>query len=281
MNSRFSPWLLSLIGAGLLSRQLLLWQQLSSEDLRFGALGAVFLALLIWNKRRRVSLESDPLSTGAGSLLIAIYLVRAGTSPGALFTAVAPVIWGLGLGLLAAGWRGLKQFRREGVVLALLALPFFVRWLLFDAVGYNVSPIVAGAAAALAHALGWPAQSDGDIIHISGRTVTVYQACSGLKSLFLTTGFAVFLLLVFPPEGRLRKAGAILAAWISAFVVNLSRVTMLVILMGMGNEKGFHYWHTQDGALMFEILAMMVFIFIYQFALLNASPAPLKKKTAQ
>ena len=280
-SPKLSRWALSLIAFGLLTRQFLLWQQLSFDELRFGALGSVFLALLVWDKRRTAVLDSGPAATSVGVLLVCLFLFQANSSPGPLFTAFAPMVWGIGLIFLAAGFGGLKQFWKEAFVLLLLALPFFVRWLVFDAIGYNVSPIVAGASAAVSWALGWPAEADGDVVHVAGKTVMVYQACSGLKSMFLTTGLAVFLLLVFPPAGRLRKAGAIIGAWLAAFVVNVSRVTLLVVLTSTGNDKAFHYWHTQDGALLFEILAIVVFILIYRFALMTGGAEPIQKGATQ
>ena len=277
-SSRLSKLLLALIGLALLARQALLWRQVSFDELRFSALGSIFLLLLIWGKRRDLVLESGPVASLVGVCLIATFLVKSAASLGTLFTAFAPLLWGTGLALLASGFTGLRQYRRELFVLVLLVLPYFVRWLIFDAFGYNISPIVAASAAGIVRCLGGNAVANGDTISVPVSVVHVYQACSGLKSMFLATGFSVFLLLSYPPDGAVRKTSAVIGALIISFVVNISRVAFLVILIDKRDERGFHYWHTQDGALLFEILAIMLFVLFYRFVLLR-EPAPVAPQT--
>ena len=215
--------LLSLVLSGLLALQFLLWRQLSFDQLRFSALGCIVLLVLLWGKRRRLTFQSGPGATLAGLLLIAFFVVRSSQSPGGVFASLAPVLWGTGLALLASGFGGLKQYRRELLVLLLLVSPFFLRWLVFDALGFDLSPVTARAGVGLVRVLGWPARLDGDMVTVPTGVLNVYQACSGLKSMFFLFGLGLLFAVIFPPASRLRALMAPLAG-IAADIVLARRM---------------------------------------------------------
>lgn len=261
--------LLSAIGLGLMGIQLFLWKQMSFDQLRFGALGCIMLGFLIWERRGKLTFESQPLATLAGSLLVVFFVVKSASSPGAIFASFGPAFWGAGLAILASGFGGLKQYRREALIAVLLILPFFLRWFLFDAMGLDITPVTARAVTALVHMLGYEASLRGNVIVVPTGSVSVYEACSGLKAMFLLFGLAVLLLILFPPPGWLWKITTLFAAVGTAFLVNAARVALLVIFLSSSNTRAFHYWHTDGGALLFEVASVMAFALLYRFVIMR------------
>jgi hypothetical protein len=49
-------------------------------------------------------------------------------------------------------------------------------------------------------------------------------------------------------------------------------VALLVIFVSSSNFKAFHYWHTDNGALLFEVASVVAFAMIYRFVILRDWP---------
>ncbi len=272
---------LGLLGLGLIAIQLNFWNQISFDHFRVGALGCAVLVLIVWGKLDKLVLESGPAASGAGAGLIGLVLCKVNASPGGLFASLAPLFWGLGFGLLAAGFKGLKQFREEAVILTLLVVPFFLRSFFFDSVGLDIAPLTAVVGVYFLSLLGWSAVVNGEIVQVSSGMVDVTQGCSGLKAMFLLFGLSVLLVVFLPPKGGWKKPFAIVSALLIAFFVNAIRVTSLLVLLIKKDYAGFEYWHTESGALVFEVSGVLLFVAFYNFAILwEPAAKPLKSKEA-
>ncbi len=239
---------------------------------RFYALCFIFVGCLLARKRETLRLESGPSGTFAGAALAGFVLWRSLSPPGVLFASVSPLLSGLALALLASGFEGLKQYWREFGVLLLSLLPFVLRSLLFDLMGFDMSPPTAVAATAIARLLGWPAQAEDVYITTPGGRVAVFEGCSGIRSMFFLFGLAVFFLLLFPPQTRLLQFIALPCALAIAFVVNAFRVALLIILISESRMAAFDYWHLGGGALVFESASVTLFVLVYRFLFLGGSP---------
>ena len=121
-NSPF--WLLG-IAAGLVAINLtLVWQAGDIGHLGVSALFWLTVASLLWEKRHSLSLESGVFPSFLGALLIAWVLLNSASLPDAPdsilhnpFLHILPFISALGLGLIASGFRGIKQYWRELTVM--------------------------------------------------------------------------------------------------------------------------------------------------------------------
>lgn len=269
-----SRWLLALVGFALLAIQAVIWTKLPFNVLRFSALCSVVLVFLLWGKRRALLLESGPASTLAGSLLVAFVLWKSLSRPGTLYASLSPLLSGLGLALLASGFKGLRQYWRELAILGFLLLPFALRLLVFDISGLDVSPATAVAASGIVHVFGWPVSVQDVYISTPGGMVAVFEGCSGIRSMFFLLGLALLFLVLFPPSARLAGLIAIPAAVAVAFVVNAFRVALLIILVSESKHEAFEYWHMGDGALLFETGSVLLFVLLYRFVLLNWKGPP-------
>ncbi|MCS6815355.1 MAG: archaeosortase/exosortase family protein, partial [Cyanobacteria bacterium] len=85
----------------------------------------IVIISLMWDKRTSLILESDTISTVLGALLIGLVLVRS-LQPDGYHIRVAPFVSMLGLGLMASGFKGLRQYWKELVILSLLMISTFL-----------------------------------------------------------------------------------------------------------------------------------------------------------
>ena len=265
-------WLLSLVGLALLATQLVTWAKMPFDVLRFSALCSVVLVFLLWGKRRALLLESGPAATLAGLVLIGFVLWKNLSPPGTLFASLSPLLSGLGIALLASGFKGLRQYWREFAILFFLLLPFLLRLLVFDLLGFDVSPETAAAATGIVRLFGWQASAQDVYVATPGGMVAVFEGCSGIRSMLFLFGLAVLFLVLFPPSERLPRLIALPAAVAIAFVVNAFRVALLVILVSESRHEAFEYWHLGTGALLFESASVVLFVLLYRFLLLNWKP---------
>ncbi len=261
-------WGLALLGGALLGLQLILCERISSDGFRFCALCAVAFGFLIWPRRGSLTLESDPASSLAGVGLIAFFLVRSAGQSGTLFATIAPLIWGTGLALLASGARGLRQYWREAIVLAAVVVTPFVDTLALDLGGVDLAPYTARTTAMLLRLGGWDASARDVLVGTPTAWVVVSQGCSGLKTMYFLGGFSVLVMLMFPIPGLVRKLAVAAAAVALGYLINALRVALLVLLAGPEHRRAFRFWHIQQGAMIFEIVAVMAFCALYYYAVI-------------
>jgi cyanoexosortase A len=134
------------MGASLIAIYMtLLWKAQDIAHLGMSALFGLSVASLLWEKRRRLNLQSEIFPTVLGALLIALVLWQsAAISPEVLshkrninlystsFLRLIPLISALGIGLLASGFKGLKQYWQELTIIFFLSVPSVVLSLMVD-----------------------------------------------------------------------------------------------------------------------------------------------------
>lgn len=260
-------WLLA-IGAGLMAIHLsLVWQSNSAE---FQGNCFVFWAAavsLVWRKRDNVEFNSSPIASLIGFGLIAVALLRIHILPDlGLFLRLFPIVTGLGLALLASGFKNLKQYWREFVVFVLLALPPTALAFI------EISPITAKFTTLLLWLAGFEVQRQGVYVMLStGASIEVYHGCSGIAVMLQVLKFVGLALLMFPSTWFQRIAIPVLGVAI-AFLTNAIRVAILAVLSAPGQDQAFQYWHDGNGSLVFSMLAVLMVGGICYFWLLREEP---------
>ena len=117
-------WLLA-IATGLIAIHLTLTWRSNNVDV----LGTSLLfwgagAILMWEKKDSLDLETELVSTLAGISILALVLLKSLSISGYdIFLRFSPLISGLGLGLLASGFKGLKQYWQELLIVGFIAIP--------------------------------------------------------------------------------------------------------------------------------------------------------------
>lgn len=255
-NSRL--WLLG-IAAGLVAIHLTLtWKIGEAERLSTSVLlwGAVLF--LLEKKADTLKLESGLFSSFFGLLLIAMVLFNSSVvSDHGTFLQISPLISALGLGLLASGFKGLKQYWQELIILFVLAVPTSVLSDLINQL-FDVSTLTAKVSTFMLWHSGFEASRRGVYIILPKGAIEVYTGCSGLKSMLELLRLAVLFLVVFPTTLS-QKIWLPVVAVLLAFVVNGMRIALLAVLVAFANQEAFEYWHQGAGSSIFSLIAMLSF----------------------
>ena len=250
-----SPFWLLTIGSGLMAIHLtLVWKADNPNTLGTSILFWSAVASLVWQRRDDLKLESGVFASLVGFLLIAVILMRSASIPlGGNFFDLIPVLSGLGLGLLASGFRGLKQYWTELVALFFIGAPRLLEpWIV------DISPITAKFSAFVLWYSGFEAKLNGVYISLPTGTVEVYPGCSGIETMIHVFGLALLFLLMFPTTW-IQKIIVPIVALSLGFFVNGFRVMLLAILVAQNNSEAFDYWHHRDGSFVFSIIAVLLF----------------------
>ncbi len=250
-----SPFWLLTIGSGLMAIHLtLVWRADNPNTLGTSILFWSAVASMVWQRRDDLKLESGIFASLLGFLLIVFILIRCAAIPlGGNFFDLIPVLSGLGLGLLASGFRGLKQYWTELTALLFIGAPRLIEpWII------DISPITAKFSAFILWYSGFEARLNGVYISLPTGTVEVYPGCSGIETMIQLLGLGLLFLLIFPTNW-IQKIFVPIVALCLGFVVNGFRVMLLAILVAQNNTEAFDYWHHRDGSFIFSITAVLLF----------------------
>jgi cyanoexosortase A len=256
-SSKF--WLLG-VAAGLIAIHLTITWKSDNTDL--WGLSILFLAAvcsLIWKKRNNLNLETEIISSFIGTLIIALVLFKStspiGKFPDAIdkFHYVLPLISSVGLGLLASGFKGLKQYSQELIILFFLGIPQATIPSLID-----ISIFTAKFATAVLWYLGFEVSRQGVNVILPTGSVEVYSGCSGMVAILYLWGLAALFLVMFPTSWS-KKILVPIVATLLAFMVNGGRVALMAVLAASSNKPAFDYWHTGGGSQIFAMTSVLIF----------------------
>ncbi|WP_017316078.1 cyanoexosortase A [Mastigocladopsis repens] len=253
-------WLLA-IGASFIAIHLTLtWKADNTSLLGMSFLFWAAISSLVWEKRHSLNLESGIFSSFFGLSIIALLLIKSIslTSLGG-FLYLSPAIFAFGLAVLASGFKGLKQYRGELLVLSSISLPKVLPLSLID-----ISLFTAKFSTLILWYTGSEVARNGVIISLPSGSVEVYPACSGLELIFQMLSLSLLFLLMFPQNGKQKIIVPIIAATLG-FIVNGVRVALMAILVAQGQMEAFKYWHEGDGSLIFSLIAVLFFGFFCWF----------------
>lgn len=254
----FQYWLLA-TGIGLISIHVnLVWKSNNSSLLGTSILFWTAIGFLVWEKRNDLNLESDIFSSFFGFSLIAVLLVKSAsmTSFGG-FLYLSPVVYAFACALIASGFKGLKQYGGELLVLFILGLP---KLLPMSLINIFLSPVTAKLSAFLLWYTGFDVVRSGVYIYLPStyQRIEVASGCSGLEQILHMLGLGILFIIIFPLNWLPRITLPVFAA-VVGFVVNAARVSVMVVILKGDNQQAFEYWHHGDGSLLFSTIAVSVF----------------------
>lgn len=260
-------WLLG-IAVGLMAVNLTLtWRSDNVDVMGTSLLFWGCVAVLIWERKDDLRLDSGLFSSFAGVLIIALVMLKSATVSGYdIFLRVAPLMSGLGIGLLASGAKGLKQYWQEMLMLGFIAIPPGLVLRVVD-----TAPATAKFSGFLLWYLGADVTREGIYLILPEGSVEVATGCNGLNLILQLLGLSMLVLLMFPTK-RIHKIIVPAIATIIAFVVNAARVALLAAIVSSGNNKAFVYWHHGDGSLIFSTIAVLIFGAFCWVAILREEP---------
>jgi exosortase len=211
-------------------------------------------ALMAWLRRR--SLAAEPAAgewrglwvAGAGCALHLLSLLAAGVYASQLsfVLVLAGVVWTL--------W-GLRRLRLLALPMLLLAAAIPLPSLVYASLSMPLRLLASRIACGVADLAGIAVYREGNIIHLAGISLGVWEACSGLNSLSTLIVGAVLLgfLLCRLPLTRLLVC---LAAIPIALMANIVRVTGTAILSDWRPAYAMGFYHAFSGWLLFMVGAL-------------------------
>ncbi len=220
------------------------------------AMSLVFLLAALsnlWDRRTQLQLGSNTLSLGLGTCIVGSILYQGFRPPTGLYLGFAPFVAAIGIMLLASGYQALGQYRTELLILFCLGLPKLLLKFLPD-----ISPVTAQFSTYLLWYSGFSVRLTDNLIQLPDGAVRVVPSCSGLNLMTYMLAITVIFLLMFPLPTAAKIIAPIVAVTLG-FFVNGIRVAMLALLSTQNNPALFDYWHSNDGALLFVMLTVLLF----------------------
>ena len=225
--------------------------------------GPIILAVSLWllyaKRGALAALPRQPATTAAiACLLLGIAAYALGRSQ---------VIWSLEIGaqivvlvallLLFFGWAALRV-----VWFPLVFLVFMIPWP-GDWVAAVTSPLktaVSAVAASALHSLAYPVGRSGVILTVGPYQLLVADACAGLNSMFTLEALGLLYMNLMRYTSVARNAALALLIIPIAFVANVIRVIILVLVTyHFGDEAGQGFVHGFAGLVLFLVaLALML-----------------------
>ena len=265
-----NPFLLLIITAFLITIYLTSTWKVGS-DLVMSGLSMFVVCFMVWEKRQDLTLQSSLIAKLFGVVLIAIMLLK--LSPelfrGSSFlfaiaqrspissVRVSIFIFAIGLGIIASGFQGLKQYWKELIIIFFVSISSVI-----VIVGLDPSLITAKFSSFLLWCLGFNVYLQDVYIYLPRGAVEVGKPCAGGTTIDYLLGISVILIFMFP----LKRIYAIIVPIIGvtiAFVVNGFRVVLMAILVDSKDMLAFEYWHRGDGSLIFTMIASAIFVTFY------------------
>lgn len=254
MLRNHTKFLLLATASNLIALNLNLSYRIGNSDFLFHSILFWVSALfLLWQKRDKLDLESDTISSVFGSVLLALVIYKSlHLFQGDYFIRIAPLLSLFGWGLLASGIKGLKQYWPEIFLLGFLAIPWELVYVL------NISLITAKFSAFILWLLGFEVNLQGIWLILPTGSVEVYSGCSGVQMMLHLLGLS-WIVLAIAKTNWPQKIWLPIAAILIGFIVNGIRVALMAVLVALSNLEGFTYWHVGNGSLIFSAISVLIF----------------------
>jgi cyanoexosortase A len=167
-----------------------------------------------------------------------------------------PFLSALAVALLASGFQGLLQYRRELAIMFFLGVPSVLLNLL------DISPLTASLASGLLRYSGYDVTQQGVLITSSAGTLEVSSGYSSMENLIYLMGMAVICLTLYP-VCRPKQITALLSAFLIGLLGNSVQIAIMATLVAPQDQTAFLYWHEGDGSLILGVLAVALFALFY------------------
>lgn len=232
----------------------------TSDEQSHGPLVIAASLLLLAGSRHTLASLPSPRSRWPGwaVLACALPLLAFARSQGFATVEVAALILA-GCSILIAfkGRAGLSE-----CAFALGFLLFAVPWpeTLVVALTQPLKSAVSAVSEALLHAAGYAVGRAGVMLAVGPYEVLVADACAGLNSMFVLEAITVLYIRLFGGDDRVCSIGLAVLAVPIAFLANVLRVIVLVLLLVyLGDEAARGFVHGFAGVLLMSVALVLTF----------------------
>lgn len=269
---RAIPWLLVLAGAALMYGPVYWWALggiWQTEDQGHGPIILVVLIWLFWQIRlplNKLPAVSDPLLGWPVFLLGALMYVLGRALTVSVLEFSSQVLVASGVILLLRGRAGLK-LAWFPVLYLIFMIP--LPGILVDAITGPLKNWISVIVVETLYAVGYPIARNGVTITIGQYQMLVADACSGLHSMYSLSALGLLFMYVMERKGRLHNALMLLSILPIAFLANIVRVIVLVLVTyHLGDEAGQGFLHGAAGMVLMMVSLATFFsldFFLYRF----------------
>ena len=233
----------------------------SDADMGHGFFVPLIAAFIAWQRRDELlAIEPKPNLWGLVVVILGGAQLVAGTLGVEQFLTHTAVV----ITLIGVIWllRGTETLRTLVFPLFLLFFMVPIPLIIYNKITLPLQFIASRMAASALDMLGIPVLRDGNVLELPHQTLSVVEACSGIRSLLSLT----FLSLVYGYffEKRIWVRVVLFAATIPiAIVANGSRVAFTGIMTQIKPELAEGFFHESTGWVIF-IVALMILILFHQ-----------------
>ena len=232
-----------------------------TEEYAHGPIVLIVTLYLIWSKRKELGEQPEKTSPLLGWPLLVVGLVMysVGRSQDILLFEVGsqiPVM--LGVLLITLGARAAKTFWFPlFFLLFMVPLPGFI----IDTVTNPLKNQISVITEHVLYFFDYPIARSGVVLSVGPYQLLVADACSGLHSMFSLSAMGLLYLYLMQHTSRLRNVLLIAAILPIAFVANVVRVIVLVLITyHMGDEAGQGFLHGMAGIMLFIVGLLFLFL---------------------
>lgn len=231
-----------------------------TEEYAHGPIVLIVTLYLIWMKRKELGEQVQPSPLLGWSLLVFGLLVYSvGRSQDILLLEVGsqiPVMLGVLLITLGAHAARALWFPLF-FLLFMVPLPGFI----IDAVTNPLKNQISVLTEHILYAFDYPIARSGVVLSVGPYQLLVADACSGLHSMFSLSAMGLLYLYLMQHTSPLRNVLLIAAILPIAFVANVVRVIVLVLITyHMGDEAGQGFLHGTAGIMLFIVGLLFLFL---------------------
>lgn len=229
----------------------------NDEDMGHGFFVPLVAGYIVWQKREQLrGVAMEPCWWGLVLMVLAAIQSQAGSLGAELFLSRTAFLFSLiGLVLFVGG----KHFTRA-LAFPLLLLFFMIPIpaIVYTRITFPLQLIASRTAEVVLHILQIPVLRNGNVLELSRQTLSVVEACSGIRSL-LSLGFLSLVYGFFFEPRRWVRAALFVAAVPIAIGANAFRVTITGVLSEYKPELAEGFFHTAEGWVIFMVaLAMLI-----------------------
>ena len=236
-----------------------IWQ---SDDHAHGAIVLVVLLWLFWQLRGPLAELPEQPARGVGMALFGVGLLMYLLGRMLEFSIF---VFGSEILVLAGGLLLLKG----PVALRLAWFPVFyavfmipLPGVLVDAMTGPLKQWISGLVELILYPLGYPIARNGVVITIGQYQMLVADACSGLHSMFSLTALGTLFMYITARKSRLHNALMLASILPIAFVANVIRVIILVLVTyHFGDEAGQGFLHGAAGMVLMLVALVIIMAF--------------------
>jgi exosortase B len=233
----------------------------NTEEHAHGPIVLIVALFLSWLKLKELGGQSQktvPL-LGWPLLVVGLMMYSVGRSQDILLLEVGsqiPVM--LGVLLITLGVQAAKTFWFPlFFLLFMVPLPGFI----IDTVTNPLKNQISVLTEHILYFFDYPIARSGVVLSVGPYQLLVADACSGLHSMFSLSAMGLLYLYLMQHTSRLRNALLIAAILPIAFVANVVRVIVLVLITyHMGDEAGQGFLHGTAGIMLFIVGLLFLFL---------------------